>query len=142
MCIPKRERENLQPINPNCREILDVQSNQRSAQPISYIGHLFILQLILQFNCELVGLELESSTDGIHADAYDRFDGRQDHLEEEECNNSGRLGGNCFGEIKRAEQGGCVQEGGKEGEDGKDVELRYGHEFGRVVIIPVAKLMG
>jgi len=87
-------------------------------------------------------LPFEVSADSVHSDARNSFKGREDHLEEEESNNSRRLGCNFLREVERAEKGRRVQESGEEGEDGEDMDLGDGHQFGRVEVVPVTKLVG
>lgn len=118
-----------------------MQSNQRASEPIAHITHLLIFQLVLQLDRKPIRLPLKVSTDGVHPDAYDRLKRGQDHLEEQEGDDGRRLGGNFLGEIEGAEDRRGVKEGGEQGEDGEDVDLRDGEEFGGVEVVPVAELV-
>ncbi len=63
-------------------------------------------------------------------------------LEHEKGNDGGRLSGNVFWEVKRAEDGWCVHERWEECEDGEDVDLRDEEKLCRVHVIPVPEFMG
>ena len=132
---------NVQPINPNSRQVLDMQSNQSPSQPLTHIPHARLTQLILELNRKPISLILIVPANGIHPDAHERLQGRQDHLEQQERNDRRRVGRHLFREAERAEEGRGVQEGGEEGEDGEDVELGDGHHFGGVHMVPVAELV-
>jgi hypothetical protein len=62
-------------------------------------------------------------------------------LEQEECDNSGRLCGDGFGKVKGTEEGRCMQEGWEECENGEDVQLGDGHHFCRVEVVPVPEFV-
>ena len=116
--------------------------NQSASEPITHIAHLLILEFVLELDSEPIGLPFKMPADGVHGNAHDGFEGRQDHLEHEEGKNGGWLCCDDFWEVKGTQEGWGVQEGREESEDSEDVELGNGHHFGGVKVIPVAEFVG
>ena len=131
----------VQPVNPDSREVLHVKGDERAAQPGAHIAHLLVLDHVLELNGEPVRSELVVPGDRVHADTYQRFEWREDHLEKEERNHGRRLGGDRLGKVERAQKRWGMQERGEQREDGEGVHLRDDHLLQGVVVVPVAKFM-
>jgi len=116
--------------------------DQSASETITHIAHLLVLEFILELDGESIGLPFEIPADGVHGDAHDSFEGRQDHLEHEESENGGWLRCDLFCEVEGAQEGWGVQEGWEEGKDGEDMELGDGHHLGGVKVVPVAEFVG
>ena len=54
--------------------------HERAAETVAEVAHLLVLEPVLEFTCEAVGLVLEAAADGVEGDADDGFEGREDHL--------------------------------------------------------------
>ena len=115
--------------------------NQSTSEAVTHIVHLLVLQLVLELDGEPVGFPFEMPADGVHGDAHNSFEGRQDHLEHEEGKDGRWLRCDRFGEVEGAQEGWRVQEGWEESEDCEDVELGDGHHFGWVKVVPVAQFV-
>jgi len=131
----------VQPIDPDSRQVLHVESNKSRPKPVTHILHLLGVQLVLEFASELVSLKLEASTDGVHSHPNNGFYGHEDHLEQNERQNRRGLCRNFFREVKCSEEPWGVNEGREESEDREDVDLRNDEELCWVHVVPVAKFM-
>jgi len=131
----------VQPIDPDGRQVLHVESNKSRPKPVTHILHLLGVQLVLEFASELVSLKLEASTDGVHSHSNNGFYGHEDHLEQNERQNRRGLCRNFFREVKCSEEPWGVNEGREESEDREDVDLRNDEELCWMHVVPVAKFM-
>ena len=77
----------------------------------------------------------------LHAGEEGRREGPGTHLVQQERDDRGRARGDFGGEVEGAEERRRVEEGGKEREDGEDVQLRDREELRRVHVVPVAELV-
>jgi len=63
------------------------------------------------------------------------------NLEQEKRDDGRWLCSHSLGKVKRAEKRRCVEKGGEESEDGEDVELRDGHHFCGMEVVPMAEFV-
>ena len=131
----------VQPIDPDRRQVLYMESNQSGSEPVTHIAHLLRVQLVLKFAGEPVSLKLEAPADGVHCHSDNGFHGHEDHLEQEKRQNCRGLCRNLFREVERLEEPWGMNEGREESENREDVDLRHDEELGRVHIVPVAELV-
>lgn len=125
----------VHPIHPHSAQVLHMKSDQTPSESVAHVLHAFsfnFAQSVSELGSETVSLPLEMPRDCIHADRDNSFQGRQDHLEEQEGDHGWRLRTDLFAEIKRAKERWGVQERGEQGENGEDMDLRDGHHLGRV----------
>lgn len=132
----------VQPIDPDGRQVLHMKSNQCCSKPITHITHLLGVQPVLKLASELVSLELETPTNGVHSHSDNGFHGHEDHLEQDERQDSRGLCRNSFREVECSEEPWGVDEGREESEDREDVNLRNDKELGWVHVVPMAEFMG
>ena len=131
----------VQPINPDGRQVLHVESDQSRPKPVAHIPHLLRLQLVLKFTSELVSLKLETPADSVHSHPDNGFRRHEDHLEQNERQNRWGSCRNRIREVECSEEPWSVDEGGKESQDREDVDLRNDKELGWVHVVPVAEFM-
>ena len=77
---PQVERNSSQPINPDGRQILDMQGDEGTSEPVPHIFRIFRGVLVFELTCEPVRLPFKTAADGVHTDANDGFQRRQNHL--------------------------------------------------------------
>lgn len=75
------EEEDVQPVNPNSREVLHMQLHERTTKTVTHVAHLLSFELFLQETGEVVGLVLIVAACGVHEDTNDSFERHEDHLE-------------------------------------------------------------
>ena len=75
-----RAKVDVQPIHPDCGQVLDVQLHERAREAVGHVCHLLVLELVLELAGEHVGLVLKPPADGVHGDADNGFHWRKDHL--------------------------------------------------------------
>ena len=131
----------VQPIDPDGRQVLHMESNQSRSKPVTHILHLLRSQLVLEFTSEPVSLKLETPADGVHCHSDNGLHGHENHLEQNERQNRRGLCRNPFREVECSEEPWGVNKGGEESEDREDVDLRNNKELGRVHVVPVTEFM-
>lgn len=119
----KAQKRHLQPVYPDCGQVLHVQLHERAPKTVTHVTHFLGLEFVLQFCRELVSLVLVAPADGIHCNANNGLKRRQNHLEvnklvrgqrplqhdtemncnyleEQESENGGRFCSDFLGEIE------------------------------------------
>lgn len=76
-----RQKQDLHPVDPDSRKVLDMKSNKRTAKTVSHVVHLLFVQTSRKIRSKVVSLVLEFAADRIHDNGNDRFHGTEQHLE-------------------------------------------------------------
>jgi len=118
-----------------------MEGNESTAKSVAHIAHLLIPELVLELDSEPVSFPLVVPANRVHADADYRLKRSENHLEEEEGDNGGRLSGNLFGKVEGLEERGCVEEGREKGKDCENVELGDCQHLSWVHVVPVAEFV-
>jgi len=131
----------VQPIDPDGRQILHMESDQSRSKPVAHVLHLLRFQLVLEFTSELVSFKLETPADGVHGHSDNGFHGHKDHLEHDERKDRRGLCRNLWREVECPKEPRGVDEGREESEDREYMDLGNYEEFGWVHVVPVAEFM-
>ena len=156
-------KQNVHPVDPDGRQILDVQRDERASESVAHVAHLGRTQPILELARKPVCFPLEAPRHAVERDTDDGLHRRQDHLflpfnaqhaedTKKKKNTTTHLKHqkrhhrrwtrrNRPREIKRANKLRRVQKRGKEREDGEYVDLGDAEELGGVHVVPVAELV-
>jgi hypothetical protein len=78
--LDQNSERNAHPVDPDGRQILDVQRDERASESVAHVPHLGRTQPILQLARESVCFPLEAPRHAIERDTDDGFHRRQDHL--------------------------------------------------------------
>ena len=80
VCHEKQSCEDVQPIHPDRRQILDVQRDERPSEPFTHVLHLRRTQPVLKLTRKPIRFPLEPTRHKVERDPDERFHGRQNHL--------------------------------------------------------------
>ena len=69
-----------QPVHPNGRKILHMESGQRSSEAVTHIVHVFCLKLALKLTGEAISFVFELAADSIHCNTNEGLQRSEDHL--------------------------------------------------------------
>lgn len=70
----------VQPVNPDGGQVLDVEGDEGTREAVTHVRHLLVRELRLELAREAVRLILELAAHGVHEDADDGLERRQQHL--------------------------------------------------------------